>query len=56
VNTNLKLSDLAFYLGAYFADGTRKGNSWAICASTFEQAKYYLKMHNFWLKTQNLNL
>jgi hypothetical protein len=27
VNTNLKLSDLAFYLGAYFADGTRKGNS-----------------------------
>jgi hypothetical protein len=50
INTNFKLSDLAFYLGAYFADGTRKGNSWAICASTFEQAKYYLKMHNFLIK------
>jgi len=50
INTNLKYSDIAFYLGAYFADGTRKGNSWAICASTFEQAKYYLKMHKFLIK------
>ncbi len=50
IGTNLKYSDLAFYLGAYFADGTKKGNSWAICASTFEQARYYLKIHNFLIK------
>ncbi len=50
IGTNLKYSDLAFYLGAYFADGTKKGNSWAICASTFEQARYYLKMHKFLVK------
>jgi hypothetical protein len=50
INTNLKLSNLAFYLGAYFADGTRKGNSWAISASTFEQARYYLEMHNLLIK------
>lgn len=50
INTNLKYSDIAFYLGAYFADGTKKGNSWAICTSTFEQARYYLKMHSFLIK------
>jgi len=50
IDTNLKYSDLAFYLGAYFADGTKKGNSWAICASAFEQARYYLKIHNFLIK------
>ncbi len=53
INLNFKLSGLAFYLGAYFADGTRKGNSWAICASTFEQARYYLKMHKFLIKDSN---
>lgn len=50
INTNLELPNLAFYSGAYFADGTKKGNSWAICASTFEQAKFYLKMHNLLVK------
>jgi len=50
ININLELSDLAFYLGAYFADGTKKGNSWAICASTFEQASYYLRIHNSLIK------
>jgi len=50
VNLNVKYSDIAFYLGAYFADGTKIGNSWAICASTFEQAKYYLKMHSFLIR------
>ena len=44
------MPNLTFYLGAYFADGTRKGNSWGICASIFEQAKYYLKMHKFLIK------
>lgn len=53
INPNLKLSNLAFYLGAYFADGTKIGNSWAICASTFEQANYYLKMHNFLIRDSN---
>jgi bifunctional DNA-binding transcriptional regulator/antitoxin component of YhaV-PrlF toxin-antitoxin module len=50
INMNVNFSDIALYLGAYFADGTRKGNSWAISASTFEQARYYLKMHNFLIK------
>jgi bifunctional DNA-binding transcriptional regulator/antitoxin component of YhaV-PrlF toxin-antitoxin module len=45
VNNNLKLEGIAHYLGAFFADGTRKGNSWGIVASTFEQAKYYLSQH-----------
>lgn len=46
VNPNIKLSNLAYYIGAYFADGTKKGNSWAICASSPEQAIYYRAMHN----------
>jgi AbrB family looped-hinge helix DNA binding protein len=50
INAQINYPNLAFYLGAYFADGTRKGNSWAICASTFEQGKYYLKMHNLLVK------
>jgi len=50
INVNIHYPDIVFYLGAYFADGTRKGNSWAICASTFKQAKYYLKMHNLLIK------
>ncbi|MBU3964541.1 hypothetical protein KJ591_01380 [Patescibacteria group bacterium] len=50
INSNIKYCDIAFYLGAYFADGTKKGNSWAICASTFDQARAYLKMHNFLIK------
>lgn len=53
INSNIKYCDIAFYLGAYFADGTKKGNSWAICASTFEQARIYLKMHNFLIKDSN---
>ena len=50
IHTNLNYSNIAFYLGAYFADGTKKGNNWAICASTFEQARYYLEMHNSIIK------
>jgi bifunctional DNA-binding transcriptional regulator/antitoxin component of YhaV-PrlF toxin-antitoxin module len=50
ISPNIKYSDFTFYLGAYFSDGTRKGNYWAICASTFEQAKYYLEMHNSLIK------
>lgn len=50
INVNIHYPDIVFYLGAYFADGTKKGNSWAICASTFKQARYYLKMHNLLIK------
>lgn len=50
LSTKINYPELAFYLGAYFADGTRKGNYWAICASTFEQAKYYLKIHKSLVK------
>lgn len=45
INSKVDLKGIAYYLGCYFADGTKKGNSWGICASTAEQAKYYLSMH-----------
>ncbi len=44
-NSKIILRDMSRYLGAYFADGTKKGNSWAICASTPQQANYYYSMH-----------
>jgi hypothetical protein len=45
INPNIKLNDeLFYYLGCYFADGTKK-RTWAITASTFEQANFYKKMH-----------
>jgi len=50
ITFNINYPEVAFYLGAYFSDGTRKGNYWAICASTFEQAQYYLKIHNLLIK------
>ncbi|MFH1376794.1 MAG: hypothetical protein ABIH25_04105 [Candidatus Woesearchaeota archaeon] len=45
IKLDIMLKDFANYLGCYFADGTKRGNDWGICASTFEQANYYLKMH-----------
>lgn len=45
INSQIRLEDFSCYLGCYFADGTKKGNSWGICASTFEQARYYKEMH-----------
>lgn len=45
LNANLEWIDIARYLGAYFSDGTKKGNSWAIAASTFSQGRWYLQMH-----------
>jgi bifunctional DNA-binding transcriptional regulator/antitoxin component of YhaV-PrlF toxin-antitoxin module len=45
INPQIRLDDnLFYYLGCYFADGTRK-NMWAITASTFHQAKFYKEMH-----------
>ncbi|MFQ5405607.1 MAG: hypothetical protein ACE5DI_00405 [Candidatus Micrarchaeia archaeon] len=54
--TDVPLSDLVHYLGAFFADGTKRGNSWAICASTFQQAGYYLKMHKLMFPKSELRL
>lgn len=45
INPKINLHDIALYMGAYYSDGTKKGNNWAICASTFNQANYYYKMH-----------
>lgn len=45
IDNKTDIEDLVHYLGCYFADGTKKGNNWGICASTFEQAIYYNKMH-----------
>lgn len=45
INKNITIKNLAYYLGCYFADGTKKGTHWGICASTFKQAKYYKEMH-----------
>lgn len=46
ISSKLKMdNNLIYYLGCYFADGTKRGTSWGITASTFEQANFYLKMH-----------
>jgi len=50
INTKLKIDDFAYYLGAYFADGTKRGNSWGIVASTFEQANFYIEKHKNLIK------
>lgn len=44
--SNIPLDKYAYYLGAYFADGTKKGNSWALCASSTTQANYYINRHS----------
>ena len=54
INSKINLGDISYYLGCYFADGTKKGNSWAICASTFEQANFYKYQHNNLLKNTNI--
>jgi len=54
VNTNIDLKYLAHYLGCYFADGTKRGNDWGICASTFEQANYYIKNHEGVITDSNI--
>jgi len=45
INKNIQIEKLAYYLGCYFSDGTKRGNSWGIVASTFEQANFFLEMH-----------
>ena len=50
IHSKIELKEIAHYLGCYFADGTKRGNNWGICASTSEQANYYYKMHNYLIK------
>lgn len=46
VTTNtIDLGDIAHYLGYFFADGTKRGNSWGLCISTFEQAREFFNVH-----------
>ncbi len=54
INITISLNKIAHYLGCFFADGTKRGNSWGICASTFEQADYFKKMHNQIIPDNNL--
>jgi len=54
INPRINLSNIALYLGSYYSDGTKVGNNWAISASTFEQAKYYMKIHNLLVKNSKL--
>lgn len=56
INDKIKIEDSAYYLGAFFADGTKRGNNWGICASTFKQAKYYLSMHEKFIADATLNI
>ena len=51
INSKVELSEIANYLGCYFADGTKRGNNWGICASTSEQANHYYKIHNNLIKS-----
>tara|TARA_Y100000310_G_scaffold337702_1_gene425451 strand:- start:1355 stop:2818 length:1464 start_codon:yes stop_codon:yes gene_type:complete len=55
IEKDINFRDIVYYLGCYYADGTKRGNSWAICASTFEQAKYYLKKHKELVEDPKLN-
>jgi antitoxin component of MazEF toxin-antitoxin module len=56
INTSVHINEISHYLGCYQADGTKRGNSWGICASTFEQARYYTKMHNHMIPNNNIDL
>jgi hypothetical protein len=38
--------EIVYYLGCYFADGTKKGHAWGIVASTFEQSRFYKRLYN----------
>ncbi len=51
---NLRLDSLSYYLGAFFADGTKRGDSWGIAASTFQQARFYKEKHQRLVKDSDL--
>jgi bifunctional DNA-binding transcriptional regulator/antitoxin component of YhaV-PrlF toxin-antitoxin module len=54
INLNSDIGKMAYYLGCYFADGTKRGTHWGICASTFEQAKYYKDMHEMLIRNSKI--
>jgi hypothetical protein len=54
INKNINIKDFAYYLGCYFSDGTKKGNSWGIVASTFQQANLFIKTHKNLIKNNNI--
>lgn len=56
LNTKIRLNDIAYYIGHFFADGTKKGNSWGICISTFEQANKFLELHKRIIIDANPNI
>jgi len=56
INTKISLKDVAHFLGCFFADGTKRGVDWGICASTFEQANYYKEMHSLIIPDNKLNI
>lgn len=54
INLNITINKLVYYLGCYFADGTKRGNDWGICASTFEQARYFISKHKKIISDSNI--
>ncbi|MCL4406495.1 MAG: hypothetical protein M1573_02335 [Candidatus Parvarchaeota archaeon] len=48
-------NEIIYYLGAYFADGAKKGYKWLINASSPEQAKFYFKMHHSLIYNPNID-
>jgi bifunctional DNA-binding transcriptional regulator/antitoxin component of YhaV-PrlF toxin-antitoxin module len=55
INIKVKMHNFAYYLGHFFADGTKKGNSWGLCLSTFEQANAFIEMHKKLIPDANLD-
>ena len=50
INSSINVNKIVYYLGCYFADGTKRGTHWGICASTFNQAVYFKEMHEKLIK------
>ncbi|MHA1916744.1 MAG: hypothetical protein ACTSUV_00305 [Candidatus Ranarchaeia archaeon] len=44
ISVSFSLTEIAHYMGCYFADGDKSANTCGISASTIEQGNYYLKM------------
>jgi len=55
INLLINLKDLVYYIGCFFADGTKRGDTWGIVASTFEQAIFYYKMYKKIIKDLQLH-
>jgi bifunctional DNA-binding transcriptional regulator/antitoxin component of YhaV-PrlF toxin-antitoxin module len=54
INSNIDIDKIAYYLGCYFADGTKRGNDWGICASTFNQGNFYIMNHKSIIKDSKI--